>query len=152
MKNSVFLIGRLGKDPEIKTLSNGNKVANMTLATSESYRNKAGEKVENTEWHNIVVWNQNLVTIVEKYIEKGSLLFVEGKLKTRNWEDKNGQKHYQTEVVIENFGGEIKILSPKQGGNQEIRPSKPGGREPDGLPTDIPETSLPEDDDSDLPF
>ena len=115
-------------------------------------KTKQGRRLKNTEWHNVVIWNQNLVPVIENYVQKGSLLYIEGKLKTRVWEDKNGQKHYQTEVVIENFGGEIKILSPKQGGNQEIRQSKPGGRQEDDLPMDIPEKDLPGEEDEDLPF
>jgi len=158
MINKAVIIGRLGKDPEIKFLSSGNQVANFSVATSESFTNKQGEKVELTEWHNIVVWNPHLIKIVENYLKKGSLVYIEGKIKTRSWENQAGQKQYSTEIVLENFGGEIRILSPKgeteqrQSGNQEYRPPKPGGREDDGIDTDIPETDLPESEDDDLPF
>lgn len=121
MLNKAVIIGRLGKDPEIKQLANGNKVCNFSVATSESYKNKAGEKVENTEWHNVVVWNPHLIKIVESYISKGTLIYIEGKIKTRKWEDKNGNAHYNTEIVIENFGGEIKILSSKNEGLKEYK-------------------------------
>ena len=156
MINKAVIIGRLGKDPEIKSLSNGNQVANFSVATSESYTAKNGEKVETTEWHNVVVWNPHLIKIVENYITKGALVYIEGKIKTRKWDDKNGTTHYNTEIVIENFGGEIRILSSKNEnraeGNKEYRPHKPGGREPDNISTDIPKTSLPDEEDLDLPF
>ena len=96
--NKVILVGHLGKDPEVRTLEGGSKVANCTLATSESYKNKEGVKVENTEWHNLVFWNQ-LAGIVEQFLKKGSQIYVEGKLATRSWEDKDGNKRYTTEVV-----------------------------------------------------
>jgi single-strand DNA-binding protein len=154
MLNKAIIIGRLGKDPEIRNLSNESQVANFSVATSESYKNKSGEKVENTEWHNVVIWNPHLIRVVENYISKGTLVYIEGKLKTRKWDDKNGTTHYNTEIVIENFGGEIKILSPKNEheGNGEVRFPKPGGREEDGISSNIPETELPDDEDNDLPF
>jgi len=102
--NKVELIGRLGKDPEIKNLSNGSAVANFSVATSESWKDKrSGEKVEKTEWHNIVVWNEKTIEFVEKYLGKGDLVRIEGKLQTRSWEDQEGAKKYATEVVIPAF-------------------------------------------------
>lgn len=97
--NKVILVGHLGKDPEVRTLENGTKVATFSLATSESYKDKNGNKVEKTEWHNVVVWRQ-LAEITEKYVKKGQLLYIEGKLRTRSWE-KDGQKHYTTEIVAD---------------------------------------------------
>jgi len=98
--NKAFLIGRLGKDPEVKTTSSGNKVANFSLATSERYRDKVtGETKELTEWHNIVVWRQ-LAEIVQKYLHKGDLVYIEGRIKTRSWE-KDGVTRYTTEIVAD---------------------------------------------------
>ena len=102
--NKVELIGRLGKDPEIKNLSNGSSVANFSVATSESWKDKrSGEKQEKTEWHNIVVWNEKTIEFVEKYLNKGDLVRIEGKIQTRKWEDKDGQDRYSTEIVIPAF-------------------------------------------------
>jgi single-strand DNA-binding protein len=102
--NRVELIGRLGKDPEIRNLQNGSAVANFSVATSETWKDKrSGEKVEKTEWHRIVVWNEKTIEFVEKYLKKGDLVRLEGKLQTREWEDQEGQKKYATEVVIPAF-------------------------------------------------
>ena len=100
--NKVFLIGNVGQDPEIRTTESGATVAQFTLATTERYKNRNGELRENTEWHNIVCW-RNLADVVGNYVKKGSLLYVEGKLTSRSWEDQNGQKHWRTEVVADNF-------------------------------------------------
>lgn len=100
--NKVILIGNLGKDPEVRHLENGATVANFPLATTESYKNKEGNKVEQTEWHNIVLW-RGLADIAEKYLRKGQTVYIEGKLKTRSWEDKEGNKRYTTEIVADNM-------------------------------------------------
>lgn len=100
--NKVFLIGNVGQDPEIRTTESGATVAQFTLATNERYKNRNGELRENTEWHNIVCW-RNLADVAGNYVKKGSLLYVEGKLTSRSWEDQNGQKHWRTEVVADNF-------------------------------------------------
>lgn len=100
--NKVILIGNVGSDPETRYLDNDKSVARFSLATSESYRTREGEKITNTEWHNIVVWN-NLAKIVEKYVKKGSQLCVEGKVKYRSYEDKDGVKRYVTEIVCDNL-------------------------------------------------
>ncbi len=99
LRNKVQLIGRLGQDPEIITFSEGNKMAKFSLATDDSYKNKAGEKIERTYWHNIIV-NGGLVTVVENYIEKGQEIAIEGKLTNRSYETKTGEKRYVTEVVV----------------------------------------------------
>ncbi|MDR2409119.1 MAG: single-stranded DNA-binding protein [Bacteroidales bacterium] len=99
--NKVILVGHLGKDPEVRTIDTGVKVANFTLATTEVYKDKNGERKEITEWHNIVCW-RNLADIAEKYLVKGKLIYVEGKLRTRSWEE-NGVKRYITEVIADNF-------------------------------------------------
>lgn len=113
--NKVILVGRLGKDPEVKTLENGKKVANFSIATSESYKEKStGERKEVTEWHNIVLW-EGLAEVAQKYIKKGDMLYVEGKLKTRSFE-KDGVTHYKTDVV----GETITMLGgKKEASNQE---------------------------------
>lgn len=100
--NKVILIGNLGKDPEVRTLENGTSVAKFPLATTESYKNRNGEKIESTEWHNIVVW-RGLAEIAEKYLKKGSRVFIEGKIRSRSWEDKDGNKKYITEIEADNL-------------------------------------------------
>ncbi|MEI6558851.1 MAG: single-stranded DNA-binding protein [Rhodospirillaceae bacterium] len=109
--NKVILIGNVGKDPEIRSLQNGGRVANFSLATSESWKDRtSGEKREKTEWHRVVVFNDNLVGVVERFIKKGSKLYIEGALETRKWTDQSGQEKYSTEVVIKQFRGEITLL------------------------------------------
>ncbi len=100
--NKVILVGNLGKDPEIRHLEGGTAVANFTLATSEAYKDKTGQRIEQTEWHNIVVW-RSLAEIAEKYLKKGSTIYLEGKIRTRSWEDKDKVKRYTTEIVADTF-------------------------------------------------
>ena len=100
--NKVILVGNLGKDPEVKYLDNGVAVANFSLATTENYKNKEGEKVSQTEWHNIVLW-RGLAEVAEKYLKKGASVYVEGKIKTRKWEDKEGNARYNTEILADNM-------------------------------------------------
>ena len=102
MINRVQLLGNVGKDPEVKHLDSGSVVANFSLATSETYKNKAGEKVSTTEWHNVIIWGK-LAEVVEMWVKKGSQLFLEGKITTRSWEDKEGNKRYMTEIVCNNM-------------------------------------------------
>ena len=110
--NKVILVGNLGRDPEIRALQSGGKIANLSLATSETWRDKnSGEKQERTEWHRIVIFNEKLVEVVERYVKKGTKLYVEGQLQTRKWTDNNGQDRYSTEIVLQRFRGEIQILS-----------------------------------------
>ena len=112
--NKVMLIGNLGQDPEIKTLGDGSKVANLSIATSESWRDKAtGERKEKTEWHRINVWGDGLVGVVDKYLAKGDQIMVVGKLQTRAWEDQDGKKRYSTEVVLSGFKSELQIVRCK---------------------------------------
>lgn len=117
--NRVQLIGHVGKDPEIRSFTNGNRVANFSIACSESWIDKStGEKKEKTEWVNVAVFNDGLIGVVERYVKKGSKLFVEGKFQTRKYE-KDGRDHYSTEVVIQNFGGQIILLGdPKSDGER----------------------------------
>jgi single-strand DNA-binding protein len=100
--NKVILVGNLGKDPEVRYLEGGTAVANFPLATSETYKDKTGNKVESTEWHNIVMWRA-LAEIAEKYLKKGMQVYIEGKLRTRSWQDKEGNKRYTTEILAENM-------------------------------------------------
>ena len=100
--NKVILVGNVGKDPEVRYLDSGVAVANFPFATSETYKNKQGEKVTNTEWHNIVMW-RGLAEVVEKYVNKGSQLYIEGKIRTRSYDDKDGNKHYITEIIGDNM-------------------------------------------------
>ena len=109
--NKVILVGNLGKDPEVKYLDNGVAVANFSLATTENYKNKSGERVSQTEWHNIVLW-RGLAEVAEKYLKKGASVYIEGKIKTRKWEDKEGVVRYSTEILCDNMtmlGGKSSI-------------------------------------------
>jgi single-strand DNA-binding protein len=117
--NKVILVGNLGKDPEIRTMQSGDKVANFSIATSESWKDKAsGERKEKTQWHNVVIWNQGLVGIVERFIKKGSKVYLEGQLETRKYTDNNGVDKYTTEVVLRPFRGELTMLDSKGGGGE----------------------------------
>lgn len=107
--NKVILVGNLGKDPEVRHLEGGASVANFTLATSEYYKDKQGNRVEQTEWHTIVVW-RGLADVAEKYLKKGMTVYVEGKIRSRSWDDKDGTKHYKTEIVAD----ALTILSKKE--------------------------------------
>ncbi|KQT48792.1 single-stranded DNA-binding protein [Aureimonas sp. Leaf454] len=109
--NKVILVGNLGADPEVRRLNSGDAVVNLRLATTESWRDKSsGERKEKTEWHNVVIFNENLVKVAEQYLKKGSTVYVEGQLQTRSWEDQSGQKKYTTEVVLQRFRGELQML------------------------------------------
>jgi single-strand DNA-binding protein len=123
--NKVTLIGRVGKDPEVRSLNNGGKVANFTLATSESWKDKrSGEKKEHTDWHNIVVWPEGTVNFIDEYVRKGDLLYVEGKIETRKWKDQEDNDRYTTEIVVKPYNGAVNLLSSKDnngGGNGRDR-------------------------------
>jgi single-strand DNA-binding protein len=131
--NKVILIGNLGKDPEVRAMQNGNKIVNLTLATSESWRDKAsGERKEKTEWHRVVIFNENLAKIAEQYLKKGSKVYIEGQLQTRKWQDKDGQDKYSTEIVLQGFGGTLTMLDgpgdkSASGGAQGQQRSAPQG-------------------------
>jgi single-strand DNA-binding protein len=115
--NKVILVGNLGRDPEIRSFQNGGRVANLSLATSESWRDKAtGERKEKTEWHRVAIFNDRLVEVVEKYLKKGAKVYIEGQLETRKWTDQSGQEKYTTEVVLRQFRGELTMLDGRGGG------------------------------------
>jgi single-strand DNA-binding protein len=109
--NKVILIGNVGRDPEIRTLQNGGRVASFTLATSESWKDRtSGERREKTEWHRIAVYNESLVGVIERFVKKGSKVYLEGALETRKWNDQSGQEKYTTEVVLKQFRSELTLL------------------------------------------
>jgi single-strand DNA-binding protein len=128
--NKVILVGNLGRDPEIRTTQDGLKIANLSLATSESWRDKnSGERKERTEWHRVVIFNERLVDVVEKYVKKGSKLYIEGALQTRKWTDNSGAEKYTTEVVLQRFRGELTMLDGRGGGES----GGMGGSTPDDI-------------------
>lgn len=143
MINKVTLLGRVGKDPEIRHFENNGAVCNFSLATNRSYKNKNDEKVEETEWHNLVIWKRGLVTVAEKYIHKGTLLYVEGRLATRSWDDASGAKKYTTEIIVETF----QLLGGKNENSGASQSESKGTSAPQE-----PMTSDMNDDTDDLPF
>jgi len=115
--NKVILIGNLGKDPEIRRTQDGRPIANLRIATSDTWRDKAtGERREKTEWHSVVIFNENLCKIAEQYLKKGSKVFIEGSLQTRKWQGQDGQDRYSTEVVLQGFNGNLTMLDGRSGG------------------------------------
>jgi len=115
--NKVILIGNLGKDPEIRSLNDGTKVANLRIATSESWKDRqSGERKERTEWHQVVIFNENLVRVAESYLRKGSKVYLEGALQTRKWTDQSGAEKYSTEIVLQRYRGELTMLDGRGGG------------------------------------
>jgi single-strand DNA-binding protein len=115
--NKVILVGNLGADPEIRTLSSGDRVANLRLATSESWRDRtSGERKEKTEWHRVVIFNDNLVKVAESYLRKGSTIYIEGAIQTRKWADASGVEKFSTEIVLQKFRGELTMLGGRADG------------------------------------
>jgi single-strand DNA-binding protein len=119
--NKVILVGNLGRDPEIRSLNSGDRVANLSIATSESWRDRAsGERKERTEWHRVVIFNDNLVKVAENYLKKGSKVYIEGQLSTRKFTDQSGVEKYSTEIVLQKFRGELTMLDGKgEGGGRD---------------------------------
>jgi single-strand DNA-binding protein len=114
--NKVILVGNLGRDPEVRTFQNGGKVCNLSIATSESWRDKAtGERKERTEWHRVAIFNERLAEVAEKYLKKGAKVYIEGQLETRKWTDQEGKERYSTEVVLRQFRGELTMLDGRGG-------------------------------------
>jgi single-strand DNA-binding protein len=115
--NKVILVGNLGRDPEIRSLQDGTKVANLSVATSEIWRDRdSGERRERTEWHRVVIFNDRLADVAEKYLRKGSKVYLEGQLQTRKWTGQDGQERYTTEVVLQRYRGELTMLDSRSGG------------------------------------
>ena len=147
--NKVILVGNLGRDPEVRSTQNGNRMASFTVATSERWRDRqSGEQRERTEWHRIVIWNENLVDIAEKYLRKGRQVYLEGELQTRKWTDQSGQERYTTEVVLQRFRGQMMMLGGRgedgdgggggfagEGGGDYDRAAPPGGGDSRPQPT-----------------
>lgn len=118
--NKVILVGNLGADPEIRRLNSGDPVVNLRIATSESWRDKnTGERREKTEWHQVVIFNDNLAKVAENYLKKGAKVYLEGQLQTRQWEDQSGQKRYTTEIVLQKYRGEMQMLDSRGQGGQD---------------------------------
>ena len=147
--NKVLLIGRLGADPEIKQKTNGKSVARLSLATSNTWKDKnTGEKKEKTEWHRVVVFNEGLINVIQQYVKKGAQVYIEGQLTTRKWKDeKSGLDRYSTEVVLQGFNSSFKILSNK---NSQVENIQDVNTEKSSLPNDekIPSNDL----DDEIPF
>ena len=136
--NKVILVGNLGRDPEVRYMKNGNKIVNLNLATTESWKDKTtGEQKVKTEWHRVVIFNEKLGEVAEKYLRKGSKIYLEGALQTRKWTDQSGADKYTTEIVLQRFRGELTMLD-----------SKPK----DNRPNVEREYQAPPDDDPDIPF
>src|SRR5919202_1639311 len=117
--NKVILVGNLGDDPESRSLNKGGEVVNLRVATSESWKDRDGNKQERTEWHRVVIFNENLGRVAKSYLRKGSKVYLEGQLQTRKWQDQSGQDRYSTEVVLQRFRGELVLLDSRGGGGGE---------------------------------
>jgi single-strand DNA-binding protein len=125
--NKVILIGNLGRDPEVRHAQDGSKIVNLNLATSENWKDKmSGERKEKTEWHRVVIFNDRVADIAERYLKKGSKVYVEGSLQTRKWTDQSGAEKYSTEVVISRFKGELTLLDGRGEGGMDAGPSGEG--------------------------
>jgi single-strand DNA-binding protein len=114
--NKVILVGNLGDDPEVRSLNNGGEVVNMRVATSETWKDKEGNRQERTEWHRVVIFNENLGRVAKSYLKKGSKVYLEGQIQTRKWQDQSGQDKYSTEVVLQRFRGELVLLDSRGSG------------------------------------
>jgi single-strand DNA-binding protein len=115
--NKVILVGNLGADPEARSLNNGGEVVNMRVATSESWKDRDGNRQERTEWHNVVIFNENLGKVAKNYLRKGSKVYLEGQIQTRKWTDQSGNDRYTTEIVLQRFRGELVLLDSREGGS-----------------------------------
>ena len=126
--NKVILIGNLGADPEIRSMQTGDEVANLSIATSESWKDKSsGEKKERTQWHKVVIFNQPLITVAKNYLKKGAKVYIEGQIETRKWQDKEGKDQYTTEVVLRPYRGELTMLDGRSGGGSNDYGDNAGG-------------------------
>lgn len=142
--NKVILIGRLGKDPEVRSMNNGGEVVSFSLATSEGWKDRDGNRQEKTEWHNVVIFNEGIGKIAKQYLRKGSQCYLEGQLQTRKWTDQSGNDKYTTEVVLQKFRGELTLLDSKGDGRGEVKkPYDSGGGTSTGFDADL---------DDDVPF
>ena len=152
--NKVILVGNLGKDPEIRSLNSGDRVANLRIATSESWRDRAsGERKEKTEWHQVVIFNENLVKVAENYLRKGAKVYIEGAIQTRKWTDQSGQEKFSTEIVLQKYRGELTMLDGR-GGDVERDEGGYGGGFSSGPRTQssAPRENFSADLDDEIPF
>ncbi|MEA3000506.1 MAG: single-strand DNA-binding protein [Sphingomonadales bacterium] len=156
--NKVILVGNLGDDPESRSLNNGGEVVNMRVATSESWKDKDGNRQERTEWHRVVIFNENLGRVAKSYLRKGSKVYLEGQIQTRKWQDQSGADRYSTEIVLQRFRGELVLLDSRGGGGgggedfaggHEAGGSSFGGG---GRPQSRPAPAFDSDLDDDVPF
>ena len=157
--NKVILVGNLGKDPEIRKLNNGDPVVNLSVATSESWRDKAtGERKEKTEWHRVVIFNENIAKVAEQYLKKGAKVYIEGQLQTRKWTDQSGVEKYSTEVVLQGFNANLTMLDGRGGGGGGFADEGGGGDfGVSGPSSSAPRRAVPagarnSDMDDDIPF
>jgi single-strand DNA-binding protein len=126
--NKVILVGNLGADPEVRQTQDGRPIVNLRVATTESWRDKSsGERRERTEWHRVVIFNENLARVAEQYLKKGSKVYIEGQLQTRKWQDQSGQDRYSTEVVLQQYRGELTMLDGRRDGASDSEPRGGGG-------------------------
>jgi len=114
--NKAIILGRLGRDPEVRNFQNGGKVVNLRIATSERYKDREGNPQERTEWHSVAIFNERLGDVAEKYLRKGSEVYIEGQIETRKWQDQSGQERYTTEIVLRQFRGELQLIGGRPGG------------------------------------
>ena len=150
--NKVILVGNLGADPEIRQTKDGRPIANLSVATGESWKDKnTGERREKTEWHRVVIFNEGLAKIAEQYLRKGSKVYLEGQLQTRKWQDQNGQDKYTTEVVLQGYNGNLTMLDSRQGGG-DFAGSSTVSIGSGGGGDSLPPSSLGGDMDGDIPF
>lgn len=141
--NKVTLLGNLGRDPEVRSSQDGSKIVSFSVATTESWKDKStGERKDRTEWHRVVVFNTNLADVCEKYLKKGSKVYLEGQLQTRKWQDKDGIERYTTEVIIPRFKGELALLDSRGSMGGEV----------EGIAEDVPSDQPPVGIDDDIPF
>src|SRR5580704_17195320 len=161
--NKVILVGNLGFDPEVRRTQDGRPIVNLRLATSDTWRDKAtGERKERTEWHRVVIFNENLCKVAEQYLKKGSKIYIEGQLQTRKWQDPQGQDRYSTEVVLQNFNGTLVMLDraggggggfgADEGGVSDFGSSSGGGRVAPARQPALASVGKREDMDDEIPF
>ena len=147
--NKVTLLGNLGQDPEVRTANSGSKIVTLSVATSDSWKDQSGERQERTEWHRVVIFSDRLAEIAERYLRKGSKVYLEGKLQTRKWQDRSGQDRYSTEVVLAKYGGQLVLLGDKpqgggrQNGYQAQRQQDPFDPQHHSQAPDLPDSEIP---------
>ena len=150
--NKVILVGNLGADPEIRQTKDGRPIANLSIATGESWKDKnTGERREKTEWHRVVIFSEGLAKIAEQYLRKGSKVYIEGQLQTRKWQDQNGQDKYTTEVVLQGYSSNLTMLDSRQGGG-DFAASSGANVSSGGVGDSLPPSSPGGDMDGDIPF